>query len=141
MSYPNFTIYWKEIPSVRVERNAAGEPTFQRLSAQYVPVYLYGMDGNGVPTCEKLDKFFADRCFPSTRQNARELLSSMGLSVYQPKQICRKTHGVVAHDHFWIRYDDDPDGLSYDTLRESMKAAVRYIEPRGARAEPAKNSE
>ena len=73
---------------------------------------LFGKNGKATPTAARLDKFFADRCFPSTRQNAKELLAIAGLTLYQPKLICRKTHGIVAHDHYWIRYADDPTDLS-----------------------------
>lgn len=124
----NFTIYWKEIPAVRVWYDAAGMPQFEALHPQYLPVLLYGMDGRGQPNAERLDRFFADRCFPPTRQNASELLHMLGLSLYQPKLICRKTHGVVAHDHFWIRYDDDPEEISYAELMHQMAQAVHAKE-------------
>lgn len=82
----------------------------------------------GQPNAERLDRFFADRCFPPTRQNASELLHMLGLSLYQPKLICRKTHGVVAHDHFWIHYDDDPEEISYAELIHQMAQAVHVKE-------------
>ena len=101
-----FTIYWKETPVVQVCYDAMKQPQFTVLDHSHLPVLLFGMDGKAVPTAARLDKFFADRCFPSTRQNAKELLAIAGLTLYQPKLICRKTHGIVAHDHYWIRYAD-----------------------------------
>lgn len=121
----NFTINWREIPAVRVCYDTEGEPQFEALQVKYLPVLLYGMDGRGQPNAERLERFFADRCFPRTRQNAAELLHSLGLSCYQPKLICRKTHGIVAHDHFWLRYDDDPDGISYESLMREMAQGVQ----------------
>lgn len=109
MTYPNFTIYWKSTPCVRVEFDVDMKPSFQKLNDKYLPVYLYGMDGKAIPDSKRLDQFFLDRCFPKTRQNASELLKTMGLTVYQPKQICLHTQGKVAHDHFWIQYDDQPE--------------------------------
>ena len=102
----DFTIYWKETPVVQVCYDAMKQPQFTVLDHSHLPVLLFGMDGKAVPTDARLDKFFADRCFPSTRQNAKELLAIAGLTLYQPKLICRKTHGIVAHDHYWIRYAD-----------------------------------
>lgn len=102
----DFTIYWKETPVVQVCYDAMKQPQFTVLDHSHLPVLLFGMDGKAVPTAARLDKFFADRCFPSTRQNAKELLAIAGLTLYQPKLICRKTHGIVAHDHYWIRYAD-----------------------------------
>ena len=102
----DFTIYWKETPVVQVCYDAMKQPQFTVLDHSHLPVLLFGMDGKAVPTAARLDKFFAVRCFPSTRQNAKELLAIAGLTLYQPKLICRKTHGIVAHDHYWIRYAD-----------------------------------
>ena len=41
--------------------------------------------------------------------------------------ICRKTHGIVAHDHYWIRYADDPSDLSYASLMQEMSKAVKTV--------------
>ena len=100
----DFTIYWEETPVVQVCYDENNKPQFTVLNPSHLPVLLFGMNGKATPTAARLDKFFADRCFPSTRQNAKELLAIAGLTLYQPKLICRKTHGIVAHDHYWIRY-------------------------------------
>lgn len=126
MKQVGFDIYWEDSPAVRVRFDAAGEPCFQVLDATQLPVLLYGMDGKAKPDAERLDRFLADRCFPSTRQNAKELLGMLGLSLYQPKLICRKTHGVVAHDHFWLRYEDDPAEISYEGLLREMQQGTKY---------------
>ena len=55
------------------------------------------------------------------------LLAIAGLTLYQPKLICRKTHGIVAHDHYWIRYADDPTDLSYASLMQEMSKAVKAV--------------
>lgn len=123
----DFTIYWKETPVVQVCYNAMKQPQFTVLDHSHLPVLLFGMDGKAVPTAARLDKFFADRCFPSTRQNAKELLAIAGLTLYQPKLICRKTHGIVAHDHYWIRYADDPSDLSHASLMQEMSKAVKTV--------------
>ena len=99
-------------PVVQVCYDENNKPQFTGL--------LFGMKGMPKPRAARLDKFFADRCFPSTRQNAKELLAIAGLTLYQPKLICRKTHGIVAHDHYWIRYANDPSDLSYASLMQEM---------------------
>ncbi len=119
----DFDIYCKEIPVAHVQFDNTGQPQFTVLNNRSLPVLLYGMDGKATPNAQRLDRFIADRCFPRTRQNADKLLESVGLSLYQPKLICRKTHGIVAHDHFWLKYADDPPELCYaDLLREMSKA-------------------
>ena len=90
----DFTIYWEETPTVQVCYDEKKQPQFTILNPSHLPVLLFGMNGKATPTATRLDKFFADRCFPSTRQNAKELLAIAGLTLYQPKLICRKTHGI-----------------------------------------------
>lgn len=123
----DFTIYWEETPVVQVCYDENNKPQFTVLNPSRLPVLLFGMNGKATPTAARLDKFFADRCFPSTRQNAKELLAIAGLTLYQPKLICRKTHGIVAHDHYWIRYADDPTDLSYASLMQEMSKAVKAV--------------
>lgn len=127
MNPVDFTIYWEDIPAIQVCYDAENTPQFTILDRSHLPVLLFGMDGKAAPTDARLDKFFADRCFPSTRQNAKELLAIAGLTLYQPKLICRKTHGIVAHDHYWIRYADDPTDLSYASLMQEMSKAVKVV--------------
>ncbi|HIX11062.1 MAG TPA: hypothetical protein H9739_05700 [Candidatus Agathobaculum pullistercoris] len=124
----DFEICWEDTPVVRVSYDEQAQPQFAVLNQAPLPVLLYGMDGKAQPTAERLKRFFVDRCFPSTRQNAGELLKALGLSLYQPKLICRKTHGVAAHDHFWIRYADDPADLNYRALRQEMQKALQISE-------------
>lgn len=95
------------------------------LNPSHLSVLLFGMNGKATSTATRLDKFFANRCFPSTRQNAKKLLAITGLSLYQPKLICRKTHGIVAHDHFWLKYADDPPERCYADLLHEMSKAIR----------------
>ena len=80
----------------------------------------------------------ADRRFPSTRHNAKELPAAIAVypTLYQPKLICRKTHGIVAHDHYWIRYADDPSDLSYASLMQEMSKAVEGCSQRHTTTAP-----
>ena len=123
----DFTICWEETPAVQVRYDEKKQPQFTILNPSHLPVLLFGMNGKATPTAARLDKFFADRCFPSTRQNAKELLAIAGLTLYQPKLIRRATHGIVAHDHYWIRYADDPTDLSYASLIQEMSKAVKTV--------------
>ena len=71
----DFTIYWEETPVVQVCYDENNKPQFTVLNPSHLPVLLFGMNGKATPTAARLDKFFADRCFPSTRQNAKEPVS------------------------------------------------------------------
>lgn len=58
-------------------------------------------------TAEKLLEMFEDRCFPRTRANADELVKRLGLEVYDPIGIVRKTHGIQFDDFYWIRFEGE----------------------------------
>lgn len=55
------------------------------------------------PTWEDWEEFLADRCFPKTRGNCKELLQNMGLTDYDPLQIVEQTHGRMAEDDYWMK--------------------------------------
>ena len=78
-----------------------------------------------------IDKLFiVNHQCPDSRRRIRHPYSdhkASGLTLYQPKLICRKTHGIVAHDHYWIRYADDPSDLSHASLMQEMSKAVKTV--------------
>lgn len=41
--------------------------------------------------------------------------------------VCRKTHGITACNHYWIRYADDPADLSYASLMQEMNKAIKIV--------------
>lgn len=53
---------------------------------------------NETPDWEDLEEFLESRCMPRTRYGIREEMSYMGLDVYDPFQIVRKTKGRVYGD-------------------------------------------
>lgn len=57
-------------------------------------------------TMADLEDFFEDRCVPRTRYNIREILSEK-LYGYEPILIVKDTHGVMADDCFWIRFEGE----------------------------------
>ena len=61
---------------------------------------------NESPTFKDYEKFLEDRCFPRTRDHAKELLRSMGLDYYNPLAIIKNTGGHLAGDFYWIRLID-----------------------------------
>lgn len=103
----DFTIYWKETPVVQVCYDENNKPQFTVLNPSHLPVLLFGMDGKATPTAARLDKFFAIGVSRPHGRMPKSCSAIVGLTLYQPKLICRKTHGIVAHDHYWIRYADD----------------------------------
>ena len=64
---------------------------------------------------DEIDEFFRERCFPESRVDKDTLLEMLGLRNFDAEAICRKTHGMMTGDQFWIRFDDEP--LSYDDIK------------------------
>lgn len=56
---------------------------------------------------EELETWLKWRTFPPTRANAQELLEGLGLQAYNRWGIVRKTHGVMADDEIWLRFDGE----------------------------------
>ncbi|MFR4369013.1 MAG: hypothetical protein ACLT4F_09550 [Clostridia bacterium] len=55
-------------------------------------------------TYEDFERFLERRCFPRTRDNASDLLNTLGLTEYNPIEIVKKTSGKMAHDTLWVRF-------------------------------------
>lgn len=54
------------------------------------------------PTWNDFQHFLEDRCFPKTRDHAKEILKEMNLPFYDPLLIIEQTRGRMAGDHQWI---------------------------------------
>ena len=54
------------------------------------------------PSWEDFEYFIEDRCFPRTRDHAKEILLEMGVPFYDPLLIIEKTKGYMAGDNQWI---------------------------------------
>ena len=72
-------------------------------------------------TVEDFEEFLEDRCVPRTRYNINQILSEKTYG-YMPLCIVKDTHGALAEDCFWLRFegetlqwkDVNPRELSYD---------------------------
>ena len=53
-------------------------------------------------------EFLEDRCFPRNRQNVKWELKKLGLSEYDPLQICMATNGRNHRDMQWMTFTEDP---------------------------------
>jgi len=61
------------------------------------------------PQWDDFEYFIADRCFPESRGNAKEILKELQLDSYDPLQIIEKTGGRMAEDNMWIRMKYYPE--------------------------------
>lgn len=58
-------------------------------------------------TLDDFEEFLETRCFPKTRANCKELLRMLDVDFYEPYLIVLKTHGVMCHDDFWIKFEGE----------------------------------
>lgn len=62
--------------------------------------------GNRVsPSWEDFESFLEERCVPRNRSGVREYLAVLGLTVYDPWEIIKKTQGRMAEDHQWLKIE------------------------------------
>ena len=61
---------------------------------------------NEVPTWEDFQSFLEERCVPRSRSGIREYLETIGVEVYDPLEIIKKTNGRMAEDNQWIKLEE-----------------------------------
>ena len=62
------------------------------------------------PTWDDFELFLKDRCFPSTRGDAKAILKDLQLTSYDPLQIAEKMKGRTAEDDMWMKFHYYPAG-------------------------------
>ena len=65
-------------------------------------------------TKETVIEFLKNRCFEYSRPDKKELLERLGLKEYSIVDIVKKTHGVMAEDHVWIKFEGED--ICYEEL-------------------------
>lgn len=67
------------------------------------------------PSLDELVSWINNRCFPETRANKDQLLDDLGLKVYSPLAIIKKTHGLQHEDYYWVRFKGEE--LNYSDIK------------------------
>jgi hypothetical protein len=62
----------------------------------------------------ELGQIMKTRCWDEHRAGLERLLAALGLTEYNPYEICRKTHGVMYQDKIWFCYEGEQ--LSYEDV-------------------------
>ncbi len=100
-----------------------GEVRFKNYTDDWVMLPFGRRNDNVKLTTDDLDFALREYVFDETRYDCKKLLNLLGLDVYDPFQIARKTHGVLTDDDCWIKFDDDPEELCWNDV---MTEAHRY---------------
>ncbi len=64
---------------------------------------------NEHPTWQDFEDFLKERCFPENRHHIELNLRALGLSEYNPLEICKRTNGRMVNDNMWMTIDEDED--------------------------------
>lgn len=67
---------------------------------EQIPLRAFGVVEK--PDWKDFEIFLEDRCFPRTRDHAKDILRDMGVPFYDPLLIIEKTKGRMEGDHQWI---------------------------------------
>jgi Helix-turn-helix. len=106
----NFTLMWRDEPvtdlmikgnRVLLERYSTC-PAKQLFHSDKISLY-------------ELGEIVRTRCWEENRADLAELLRLIGLETYDPYAIVRKTHGMMAQDPIWFRFEGEK--LTYREVR------------------------
>jgi len=115
-AFPNFLLMWEDevISSVTVDEKEIHadrfilHPAKQIFYADTIPRFVFG-------------QILKDRCFDEKRTDADKLLNALGLSEYNPYEICKKTHGKMIQDKTWFKFEGET--INYKTLTGGFYAS------------------
>ena len=114
--FPDFLLMWEDevISSVRIGNEEVHadryvlHPVKQIFYADTISRFKFG-------------QILRDRCFDEKRPDADKLLNVLGLSEYNPYEICRKTHGKMIQDKTWFKFEGET--INYKTLTGGVYAS------------------
>lgn len=111
--FPNFLLMWRDevISSVSIDNKSVH---IDRYIIHPVKQIFYK---------DELSKFefgeiIKHRCWDESRPDLLQLLNLIGLKEYNPYEICKKTHGKMAQDDTWFKFEGET--LTYQNLKEIM---------------------
>ena len=114
--FPNFLLMWRDevISSV-----VTGEKKvhIDRFILHPVKQIFYKDD----ITRFEFGEILTNRCWDRSREDIDTLLQLIGLNEYNPYEICKRTHGKMAQDDTWFKFDGET--LNYQMLRENKYAS------------------
>lgn len=67
------------------------------------------------PKEKEIMTWLETRCFPRSRDNARQLLDDLGLPLYDTLDILKITHGLLFEDYYWIKFKGEE--IDYDAIK------------------------
>ena len=102
--------YWKDekTASVRLDKHYA---YITRYTKHPVKQIFY----SDKITRFKFGEILEDRCWDKNRPDIKKILSLIGLTEYNPYEICKRTHGKMYQDSIWFRFPGEI--LTYEEVQ------------------------
>ncbi len=94
-----FEVYWKNEIASRVY--VRGEEIRVTRLIKHPVKQIFAKDKM---TRHQLNTIFLSRCWDPDRRDSDLLLKGLGLETFNPREIVRRTHGVMYNDFIWFRF-------------------------------------
>lgn len=95
----SFEVYWKDEITARVYVHRS-----EAIISRFVEHPVKQLFAKKRMTRDQLNHVFELRCWDRGRPDLPELLTSIGLTEFNPQEIVRRTHGVTWNDFIWFRF-------------------------------------
>lgn len=82
----------------------------------------FGINEN--PTWQDFEEFLESRCFPRNRHHIQLNLKELGLSEYNPMEICKKTNGRHSKDQQWMEFEEEPYDKNIEEKQSEEESEV-----------------
>ncbi len=110
IKHDNFSVFWGDektadvtfTNSMALIKRYSQHPVKQIFAKDEIPLFEFG-------------EILKTRCWDEHRDNLEKYLHKLGLSDYNPYEICRKTHGVMCQDKVWFKYEGE--SLTWDDVK------------------------
>ena len=106
----DFTLMWKDEPVADLMINDD-----RVLLERYTTCPAKQLFYSDQMSLFELGEIIRTRCWEEGREDLRELLHMIGLETYGPYAIVRRTHGLMAQDPIWFRFEGEK--LTYREVR------------------------
>lgn len=116
INYRDFTIMWENEECTHVILDETNLPIIVERFIKTIPkqpLFSDKLNRNHIQT------FIESRCFERVRPDKDVLLEALGLNIYNPWEIVKKTHGFMYHDKCWIRFSGET--LTWEELYEAYR--------------------
>lgn len=71
--------------------------------------------------------FVSEQVFDKHNANARQILNSLGLTVYAPWDILKETNGISDRNRYWIKFEGEE--LSYEKDIKTRRILFERLNP------------